>query len=250
MYRVQVGENVWRRHVDQVLDVQVENTTTSCPDSLDIEANTPDVTISASPADKPVISAEDPLDVKRFLDGAWNSPNFVERYRDIYLKLKNAMEELFGQQTAFVLALRKGFSAAFLQLSHLTAMHVSEQFAQYIDRRIQESEMNISNVETLNQLQQVLEPMLFLSGLELANTFEHFYRYYLADRLLAQGKVWLERAVIDHIGTCFPSRYPQQMLKNLTESNDLQQEFHLYRLQQLDRKLESLDDEVSCCVSN
>ncbi|XP_072104699.1 cullin-9 isoform X2 [Mobula birostris] len=182
--------------------------------------------------------------VKRFLDGAWNSPNFVERYRDIYLKLKNAMEELFGQQTAFVLALRKGFSAAFLQLSHLTAMHVSEQFAQYIDRRIQESEMNISNVETLNQLQQVLEPMLFLSGLELANTFEHFYRYYLADRLLAQGKVWLERAVIDHIGTCFPSRYPQQMLKNLTESNDLQQEFHLYRLQQLDRKLESLDDEM------
>ncbi|XP_067884263.1 cullin-9 isoform X2 [Heterodontus francisci] len=182
--------------------------------------------------------------VKRFLDGAWNSPDFVERYRDMYLKLKNAMEELFGQQTAFVLALRKGFSAALLQLSHLTAMHVSERFAQYIDERIQESEMNTSNVETLNQLQQFLEPMLFLSGLELASMFEHFYRYYLADRLLGQGKVWLERAVIDHIGTCFPSRYPQQMLKNLTASDELQQEFHLYRLQQLDKKLEDLDDEM------
>uniref|UniRef100_UPI00398EEEB8 cullin-9 isoform X1 n=1 Tax=Pristiophorus japonicus TaxID=55135 RepID=UPI00398EEEB8 len=182
--------------------------------------------------------------VKRFLDGAWNSPDFVERYRDMYLKLKNAMEELFGQQMAFVLALRKGFSAALLQLSHLTAMHVSERFAQYIDQRIQESEMNTSNVETLNQLQQFLEPMLFLSGLELANIFEHFYRYYLADRLLGQGKVWLERAVIDHFGTCFPSRYPQQMLNNLTESDELQQEFHLYRLQQLDKKLEDLDDEM------
>ncbi|XP_032876612.1 cullin-9 isoform X2 [Amblyraja radiata] len=177
--------------------------------------------------------------VKRFLDGAWNSPDFVERYRDMYLKLKNAMEELFGQQMAFVLALRKGFSAALLQLSHLTSMHVSERFAQYIDQRIQESD-----VETLNHLQQFLEPMLFLSGLELANIFEHFYRYYLADRLLAQGKVWLEQAVIDHIGTCFPSRYPQQMLKNLSESDELQQEFHLYRLQQLDRKLEHMGDEM------
>ncbi|GCB80342.1 hypothetical protein scyTo_0016169, partial [Scyliorhinus torazame] len=182
--------------------------------------------------------------VKRFLDGAWNSPDFVKRYRDMYLKLKNAMDELFGQQMAFVLALRKGFAAALLQLSHLTAMHVSERFAQYIDQRIQESEMNTRNVETLNQLQQFLEPMLFLSGLELANMFEHFYRYYLADRLLGQGKVWLERAVIDHIGTCFPSRYPQQMLKNLSASDELQQEFHLYRLQQLDKKLEDLDDKM------
>ncbi|XP_069743989.1 cullin-9-like isoform X1 [Narcine bancroftii] len=182
--------------------------------------------------------------VKRFLDGAWNTPNFVERYRDVYLKLKKAMEELFGQQTAFVLAMRKGFSAALLQLSHLTAMHVSERFAQYIDQHIQDMEMDSSNVETLDQLQQFLEPMLFFSGLELANIFEHFYRYYLADRLLTRGKVWLERAVIDHIGACFPSRYPQQMLKNLTESDELQQEFRLYRLQQLDRMLENLTDEV------
>lgn len=51
--------------------------------------------------------------------------DFVERYRNMYLRLKNTMEELFGQQTAFVLALRQGFSAALLQLSILTAMHVS-----------------------------------------------------------------------------------------------------------------------------
>uniref|UniRef100_W5NJ87 Cullin 7 n=1 Tax=Lepisosteus oculatus TaxID=7918 RepID=W5NJ87_LEPOC len=182
--------------------------------------------------------------VKKFLDTACSLPDFVERYRNMYLRLKNAMEELFGQQTAFVLALRQGFSAALLQLSILTAMHVSERFAQYIDLLIQESGVDSGNVETLNQLQQFLEPMLFLSGLELANTFEHFYRYYLGDRLLGQGKVWLESAVIDQIGTCFPNRFPQQMLKNLSESEDLQQEFHLYRLQQLDKTLQDLDEEM------
>uniref|UniRef100_A0A8C7TR66 Cullin 7 n=1 Tax=Oncorhynchus mykiss TaxID=8022 RepID=A0A8C7TR66_ONCMY len=181
--------------------------------------------------------------VKKFLDSTCSLPDFVERYRNMYLRLKNAMEELFGQQTAFVLALRHGFSAALLQLSILTAMHVSERFAQYIDLMIQESGVDSGNVETLNQLQQFLEPMLFLSGLELANTFEHFYRYYLGDRLLGQGKVWLESAVIMQIGTCFPNRFPQQMLKNLSESEELQQEFHLYRLQQLDK---TLQDALQC----
>uniref|UniRef100_A0AAR2KR47 Cullin-9 n=1 Tax=Pygocentrus nattereri TaxID=42514 RepID=A0AAR2KR47_PYGNA len=181
--------------------------------------------------------------VKKFLDLTYNMPDFVERYKNMYLRLKNAMEELFGQQTAFVLALRQGFSAALLQLSILTAMHVSERFAQYIDHMIQESGVDSGNMETLNHLQQFLEPMLFLSGLELANTFEHFYRYYLGDRLLGQGKVWLESAVIEQISTCFPNRFPQQMLSNLTESEELQQEFHLYRLQQLDKKLQDIDEE-------
>ncbi|XP_017546167.1 cullin-9 isoform X1 [Pygocentrus nattereri] len=182
--------------------------------------------------------------VKKFLDLTYNMPDFVERYKNMYLRLKNAMEELFGQQTAFVLALRQGFSAALLQLSILTAMHVSERFAQYIDHMIQESGVDSGNMETLNHLQQFLEPMLFLSGLELANTFEHFYRYYLGDRLLGQGKVWLESAVIEQISTCFPNRFPQQMLSNLTESEELQQEFHLYRLQQLDKKLQDIDEEM------
>uniref|UniRef100_A0AAR2IGS5 Cullin 7 n=1 Tax=Pygocentrus nattereri TaxID=42514 RepID=A0AAR2IGS5_PYGNA len=184
--------------------------------------------------------------VKKFLDLTYNMPDFVERYKNMYLRLKNAMEELFGQQTAFVLALRQGFSAALLQLSILTAMHVSERFAQYIDHMIQESGVDSGNMETLNHLQQFLEPMLFLSGLELANTFEHFYRYYLGDRLLGQGKVWLESAVIEQISTCFPNRFPQQMLSNLTESEELQQEFHLYRLQQLDKKLQDIDEEHLC----
>uniref|UniRef100_A0A8C7D5V6 Cullin 9 n=1 Tax=Oncorhynchus kisutch TaxID=8019 RepID=A0A8C7D5V6_ONCKI len=181
--------------------------------------------------------------VKKFLDSTCSLPDFVERYRNMYLRLKNAMEELFGQQTAFVLALRHGFSAALLQLSILTAMHMSERFAQYIDMMIQESGVDSGNVETLNQLQQFLEPMLFLSGLELANTFEHCYRYYLGDRLLGQSKVWLETAVIMQIGTCFPNRFPQQMLKNLSESEELQQEFHLYRLQQLDKTLQDVNEE-------
>ncbi|KTF79549.1 hypothetical protein cypCar_00022873, partial [Cyprinus carpio] len=179
--------------------------------------------------------------VKSFLDSTCSLPDFVERYRALFLRLKKAMEELFGQHTAFVLALRQGFSAALLQLSILTAMHVSERFAQYIDKMIQESGGDSGNVDTLNQLQQFLEPMLFLSGLELANTFEHFYRYYLGDRLLGQGKVWLESAVVEQIGTCFPNRFPQQMLTNLSESEELQQEFHLYRLQQLDKTLENFE---------
>ncbi|MEQ2303720.1 hypothetical protein AMECASPLE_019798 [Ameca splendens] len=179
--------------------------------------------------------------VKKFLESSCSLPDFVERYRTLYQRLKNAMEELFGQQTAFVLALRHGFSAALLQLSILRAMHVSERFAQYIDQMIQASGTPSGRVETLERLQQFLEPMLFLSGLELANTFEHFYRYYLGDRLLAQGNVWLESAVIDQIGSCFPSRFPQQMIKNLTELADLQQEFHLYRLQQLDQQLQEQD---------
>ncbi|XP_029608880.1 cullin-9 isoform X1 [Salmo trutta] len=182
--------------------------------------------------------------VKKFLDSTCSLPDFVERYRNMYLHLKNAMEELFGQQTAFMLALRHGFSAALLQLSILTAMHMSERFAQYIDMMIQESGVDSGNVETLNQLQQFLEPMLFLSGLELANTFEHCYRYYLGDRLLGQSKVWLETAVIMQIGTCFPNRFPQQMLKNLSESEELQQEFHLYRLQQLDKTLQDVNEEM------
>ncbi|XP_064412713.1 cullin-9 isoform X2 [Latimeria chalumnae] len=182
--------------------------------------------------------------VKKFLESSWNSPSFVEYYRNLYLRLKKAMEELFGQQTAFMLALRQGFSAALLQLSFLTAMHVSEQFARYIDQRIQESGMDTSNVGRLNQLQQFLEPILFLSGLELANTFEHFYRFYLGDRLLTQGNAWLESAVIEQVGTCFPNRFPQQMVKNLSESKELQEEFHLYRLQQLDKKLQDMDEEM------
>ncbi|XP_028676954.1 LOW QUALITY PROTEIN: cullin-9 [Erpetoichthys calabaricus] len=184
------------------------------------------------------------LQVKKFLDSACSMDDFVQRYRNMYLRLKNAMEELFGQQTAFVIALRQGFSAALLQLTILTAMHVSERFAQYIDLMIQESGADTGNVEALNQLQQFLEPVLFLSGLELGNTFEHFYRYYLGDRLLGRGKVWLESAVIEQIGTCFPNRLPQQMLKNLRESEELQQEFHLYRLQQLDKILQDTNEEM------
>lgn len=63
--------------------------------------------------------------MKKFLESSCSLPDFVERYRTLYLRLKNAMEELFGQQTAFVLALRHGFSSALLQLSILRAMHVS-----------------------------------------------------------------------------------------------------------------------------
>ncbi|KAJ7341193.1 hypothetical protein JRQ81_005019 [Phrynocephalus forsythii] len=179
--------------------------------------------------------------VQRFLESSWQDDDFVEQYCGTYLRLCTAMEELFGQQVSFMLALCQGFSGALLQLSFLTAMHVSEQFARYIDQRIQESWADSGNAETLQRLQQSLEPILFLSGLELANTFEHFYRYYLGDRLLSQGKTWLESAVVEHIGLCFPNRFPQQMLKNLSELEQQQQQFHLFQLHQLDKHLLELD---------
>lgn len=50
--------------------------------------------------------------------------------------------------------------------------------------------------------------------------------------------------MIEQIGTCFPERFPQQMLSNLIESDELQQAFHLYRLQQLDKSLQDMDEEV------
>uniref|UniRef100_A0A670KGT5 Cullin 9 n=1 Tax=Podarcis muralis TaxID=64176 RepID=A0A670KGT5_PODMU len=181
--------------------------------------------------------------VKLFLESSWQAPDFVERYCNTYLRLRTAMEELFGQQMSFMLALCHGFSGGLLQLSFLTAMHVSEQFARYIDRWIQESWADSGNVETLRRLQQSLEPVLFLAGLELANTFEHFYRYYLGDRLLSQGKTWLECAVVEHIGLCFPNRFPQQMLKNLSELEEQQQQFHLFQLEQLDKHLLELDQD-------
>lgn len=68
------------------------------------------------------------------------------------------------------------FKRSFCVIYLITRLKVSERFAQYIDKMIQESGVDSGNVDTLNQLQQFLEPMLFLSGLELANTFEHFYR--------------------------------------------------------------------------
>lgn len=66
-----------------------------------------------------------PPQVQKFLESSCNLPDFVERYRSLFVRLKTAMEEMFGQQTAFVLALRQGFSGALLQLSVLKATHVS-----------------------------------------------------------------------------------------------------------------------------
>nr|XP_060610432.1 cullin-9-like [Anolis sagrei ordinatus] len=184
--------------------------------------------------------------VKQFLETFWQASDFVEQYCNTYLCLRTAMEELFGQQMSFMLALRQGFSGGLLQLSFLTAMHVSEQFARYIDRWIQKSWADSGNVETLRRLQQSLEPILFLAGLELANTFEHFYRYYLGDRLLSRGKSWLECAVVEHIGLCFPNRFPQQMLKNLSEQEEQQKQFHLFQLQQLDKCVLEFDHDGKC----
>uniref|UniRef100_A0A5F8GYE1 Cullin 9 n=1 Tax=Monodelphis domestica TaxID=13616 RepID=A0A5F8GYE1_MONDO len=183
--------------------------------------------------------------VSRFLTAAWQAPDLVPRYCDTYERLQSAGAELFGPRAAFTLALRQGFSGALLQLSFLTAAHVSEQFARHIDQQIQKSRVGgPRGEEVLGQLQRSLEPMMVLSGLELATTFEHFYQYYLADRLLSLGPSWLERAVLEQIGLCFPNRLPQQMLSSLSTSQELQHQFHLFQLEQIDQQLlEQEEDE-------
>ncbi|XP_071074568.1 cullin-9 isoform X3 [Dasypus novemcinctus] len=182
--------------------------------------------------------------VSRFLAAAWRAPDFVPRYCDLYEQLQRAGSELFGPRAAFTLALRSGFSGALLQQSFLTTAHMSEQFARHIDQQIQGGLVGgAPAVEMLGRLQRHLEPIMVLSGLELATTFEHFYQHYLADRLLSLGSSWLEGAVLEQIGLCFPNRLPQQMLQSLNTSEELQRRFHLYQLQQLDRLLLEREDE-------
>ncbi|XP_026983108.1 cullin-9 isoform X2 [Sagmatias obliquidens] len=182
--------------------------------------------------------------VSRFLAAAWRAPDFVPRYCKLYGRLQRAGSELFGPRAAFMLALRSGFSGALLQQSFLTAAHMSEQFARHIDQQIQGGLMGgTPGVEMLGRLQWHLEPIMVLSGLELATTFEHFYQHYMADRLLSVGSSWLEGAVLEQIGPCFPNRLPQQMLQSLSTSEELQRQFHVYQLQQLDKLLLEQEDE-------
>ncbi|XP_016152614.1 PREDICTED: cullin-9-like isoform X2 [Ficedula albicollis] len=185
--------------------------------------------------------------VQRFLEAAGQAPDLAERYCRLYQRLRGATEELFGQQAAFVLALGQGFAGALLQLSFLTALHVSEQFARYLDVQIQELRRAAGSTGPLERLQQFLEPFAVFSGLEFAHTFEHFYRHYLGDRLLTQGPSWLEGGIVEQIGLCFPSRFPQDMLSNLAQSEELQRQFCLFQLQEQDKQLLELDaglDEV------
>ncbi|KAM9383000.1 cullin-9-like [Phaethornis superciliosus] len=179
--------------------------------------------------------------VQRFLEAAGQAPDLVEQYCALYRRLRSATEELFGQQATFLLALGQGFAGALLQLSFLSSLHVSEQFARYLDGQIQELQGAVGSVE---RLQQILEPFVIFSDLELAHTFEHFYRHYLGDRLLAQGPSWLEGAIVEQIGLCFPSRFPQEMLNNLAESEELQQQFCLFQLQEQDKQLLELDRDL------
>uniref|UniRef100_A0A8C7AVG0 Cullin-9 n=1 Tax=Neovison vison TaxID=452646 RepID=A0A8C7AVG0_NEOVI len=182
--------------------------------------------------------------VSRFLAASWRAPDFVPRYCKLYEHLQRAGSELFGPRAAFTVALRSGFSGALLQQSFLTAAHISEQFARHIDQQIQGGLVGgAPGVEMLGRLQRHLEPIMVLSGLELATTFEHFYQHYMADRLLSVGSSWLEGAVLEQIGLCFPNRLPQQMLRSLSTSEELQRQFHLFQLQRLDQQLLEQENE-------
>ncbi|XP_004624188.1 cullin-7 isoform X2 [Octodon degus] len=181
--------------------------------------------------------------VNAFLTLHWRDDDFVQRYCERFYNLQKSSSELFGPRATFLLALQSGCAGALLQLPFLRAAHVSEQFARHIDQRIQSSRVGgAQGMETLVQLQRCLEATLVFSGLEVATTFEHYYQHYMADRLLSLGPSWLEGAVLEQIGLCFPNRLPQLMLRSLRTSEELQRQFHVYQLQQLDEELLKLED--------
>ncbi|KAM5325227.1 cullin-7 [Glossophaga mutica] len=181
--------------------------------------------------------------VNTFLTSHWQDDDFVPRYCEHFNKLQKSSSELFGPRAAFLLALQNGCAGALLKLPFLKAAHVSEQFARHIDQWIQGSRIGgARGMEMLAQLQQCLETVLVFSSLEMATTFEHYYQHYMADRLLSLGSSWLEGAVLEQIGPCFPSRLPQQMLQSLSTSEELQRQFHVYQLQRLDQELLKLED--------
>ncbi|XP_040585527.1 cullin-7 isoform X2 [Mesocricetus auratus] len=181
--------------------------------------------------------------VNKFLTSSWREDDFVPRYCELFYKLQKSSSELFGPRAAFLLAMQNGCADALLRLPFLRATHVTEQFARHIDQRIQGSRMGgARGMEMLAQLQRCLESVLIFSRLEIATTFEHYYQHYMADRLLSVGSSWLEGAVMEQIGLCFPNRLPQQMLQSLHTSEELQRQFHVYQLQQLDQELLKLED--------
>ncbi|XP_059966041.1 cullin-7 isoform X1 [Mesoplodon densirostris] len=181
--------------------------------------------------------------VNSFLTSHWRDDDFVPRYCEHFSNLQKSSSELFGPRAAFLLALQNGCAGALLKHPFLIAAHVSEQFARHIDQRIQGSRIGgARGMEMLAQLQRCLETVLIFSGLEIATTFEHYYQHYMADRLLSVGSSWLEGAVLEQIGPCFPNRLPQQMLRSLSTSEELQRQFHVYQLQRLDQELLKLED--------
>ncbi|XP_067608986.1 cullin-7 isoform X2 [Pseudorca crassidens] len=181
--------------------------------------------------------------VSSFLTSHWRDDDFVPRYCEHFSNLQKSSSELFGPRAAFLLALQNGCAGALLKLPFLRAAHVSEQFARHIDQRIQGSRIGgARGMEMLAQLQRCLETVLIFSGLEIATTFEHYYQHYMADRLLSVGSSWLEGAVLEQIGPCFPNRLPQQMLRSLSTSEELQRQFHVYQLQRLDQEFLKLED--------
>ena len=64
----------------------------------------------------------------------------------------------------------------------------------------------------------------------------------MEDCLLGVGSSWREGAMLEQISPCFPNRLPQQMLRSLSTSKELQRQLHVYQLQRLDQELPKLED--------
>ncbi|CAN0411220.1 unnamed protein product [Lampetra planeri] len=181
--------------------------------------------------------------VSTFLSTHWNSAEFAEKYGVQFTQLSAASRELFGNHVAFAVALREGFRSALLQLSHNRALKVCEIFAQYTDRLIRAIGSEGTGGDPFSQLKTTLEPIVFLSGLEMANTFEHFYRFYLAERLLTLGPHYAEVEAVMELALCFPAKFPQRLLQDVAESTSAMTDFQQHQLEQFDRRMAALSDE-------
>ena len=101
----------------------------------------------------------------------------------IYDKLKQAMFELFGDHSQFAISLKDGFSKAFLHLDEIGGVKFRERLCTCIDSLLDSAGKDATKFKNIGENQRevmllkLAEPLQFLHGLDIANVFEHYYRY-------------------------------------------------------------------------
>uniref|UniRef100_A0A8C4N4K8 Cullin 9 n=1 Tax=Eptatretus burgeri TaxID=7764 RepID=A0A8C4N4K8_EPTBU len=171
--------------------------------------------------------------VMEFMEKNCSRGDPAELYCTCFTQLCNDMQELFAGHAAFALALHDGFKAVLLRFSHVRAIKVAEMFVQAIDQRIRSMYNERLSCVQLDQL-SFLEPLTFLSGLDMAITFEHYYRLYLSERLLTMDCMFLESLIAIQLQDCFPARLPLAMLKDVSNSKKSTSDFMQYCLEKVD----------------
>uniref|UniRef100_UPI00358F9E7F cullin-9 isoform X2 n=1 Tax=Myxine glutinosa TaxID=7769 RepID=UPI00358F9E7F len=178
-----------------------------------------------------------------FLEKNCSRGDLAELYCTCFTQLCKDLQELFAGHAAFALALHDGFKAVLLTFSHVRAIKVAELFVQAIDQRIRSMCNERLSCVQLEQL-GFLEPFTFLSGLDMASTFEHYYRLYLSERLLTMDCMFLEHLVAVQLQDCFPARLPLAMLKDVSNSQKSTRDFMQYCLEKVDCCLTASEETV------